>query len=80
MSLYELVAITFNTCLWVLDNFEGIKETTLASTLDLLLELLAGPPSLFDNDSGNLAAKEFLEKSDDQQIWKLVFLSLKLRS
>ena len=48
MTLKDLVTISFNNCLWMLENVSALKEQALGEALDLLLMFISveGPASL----------------------------------
>lgn len=64
----------------MLDNIHGLREQALADSLDLLLLFLAGEVAPFTAEQRVASAKQFIEQLNEQQLWKLVFLTLKLKS
>ena len=80
LELLGLSQSAFRACLWVLDNVHGLREQALTDALDLLLLFLAGEVAPFTGEARVESAKQFIEQVSEQQLWKLVFLTLKLKS
>lgn len=79
-TLLELSQCSFKACLWVLDHVQGIRQQALADALDLLLLFLSGEVDPITADERVSSAKKFIEGLNEQSLWKLVFLTLKLKS
>ena len=79
MTLKDLVMISFKNCLWVLGNISGLKEQALGEALDLLLMFISsdGPASLIE--SRQEAVKAFVENVEVENVWRLVFSTIKLK-
>lgn len=72
--------ITFKNCLWVLDNVSGLKEQALKENLDLLLMFISGEGPATLLEVREEAVKCFVENVEVKELWRLVFLTLKLKS
>jgi hypothetical protein len=79
MTLKDLVNISFKNCLWVLGNVSALKEQALGEALDLLLMFVseAGPASLAECRKD--AVTNFVESVEVEDVWRLVFLTIKLK-
>ena len=79
MTLKDLVTINFKNCLWILGNVAGLKEQALGEALDLLLMFISndGPASLLECRED--AVKAFVENVEVEDVWRLVFLTIKLK-
>lgn len=80
LELIDLSNAAFKVCLWILDNVNGVREQALADGLDLLFLFLAGEVQPIAAEQRVASAKKFIEQLNEEKLWKLVFLTLKLKS
>ena len=79
-DLIDFSNVAFRSCLWILDNVVGIKQQALNDGLDLLHLFLTGEFSSFTPEQRAECAKNFISNLQQAKLWKLVFLTLKLKS
>lgn len=78
-TLKDMIDITFNFNLWVLNNVESLKIELLSEGLDLLLIIMNGNHAYVqENKMKNTT--EFINSINEEEIWKLVFLTLKIKN
>ena len=80
LELIDLSNAAFKVCLWILDNVNGVREQALTDGLDLLFLFLAGEVQPIAAEQRVASAKQFIEQLNEEKLWKLVFLTLKLKS
>ena len=79
LKLIDLSSAAFKVCLWILDNVNGVREQALADGLDLLFLFLAGEVQPIAAEQRVASAKKFIEQLNEEKLWKLVFMTLKLK-
>lgn len=74
-----MIDITFKFNLWVLNNVESLKIELLSEGLELLLIIMDGNHAYVqENKMKNTT--EFINSINEEEIWKLVFLTLKIKN
>lgn len=74
-----MIDTTFMFNLWVLNNVESLKVELLSEGLDLLLTFMDGKHDFIQKNKSE-SIKDFINSIGEEDIWKLVFLTLKIKN